>query len=602
MAQRLISLLCLLGLAVTGFGQAFGRFGYRNFSDYGGLRFDSEGFESKFPNATRIHFSQPSNVWKPILTSDTEQTVILEDRPSCPQKAKLSLVGTGISLYFQDGIDFKLRCNQAPFLTWQEGSVNPNVSTPDVKWLVLSFRDNQPPLVLGFPSQAISLITTGSAGAWSVHSEPHLKCWVRVGLLSGLEPKLALTAGRLGKLGNLAKGQSSLWTTMPPKLRKLSFAEDLYSVTATWTFDAPGAAVPSSAMLAPLGGYRLDVRSATTRLPGWNENGPIDILKGDSLTIRFPIKRVPTGRCLSIGSQLSSVLAKASPPNLNDIMRLGLSVLTGERSLSTLKAAQHTTSDFVSQAVYVLEPWTKQQLPYSSTGDQIDRVAAQAFLMQALTTSSRATSEANSLLTSVSWRQDWTTWRIWTNDDVVSERATALAALAGAICPETERRVLAGMLQAGLSARHGFHVWQRREGIISKLPELPETLYGIRKGLFGLEGPEEPDEKFVQMLLSPLRIFSDGPALLTQDGTQLVLRFPASKSLRGVVILATAYPIDVEPLTNVESVKSVAAIGFTELHYKTFKAGEAQLKVDLPRFGKSPPVSAPGPSELTTFH
>ena len=595
MALRLFSAVALTIAATAAFGQAFGRFGYEQAVRVPGFKIDRSGFVVTDPLSDKIQFSQPTKDWKPQSTSETEQLVQLSDHAGSPSQALFNLLGVGFSLYFPAGIDLRIGSLGAPYLTWKQGSVSSNVATPETQWLVLSFQDHQPAIVIGFPAQPTSLIVTGKAGAWSIKSADDFKGWVRFGLPQGLQAPLANTASSLGRLANNAALHVRLWTSMPPRLIKTSTASDLHSVTATWQFDGPGAVVPPAAQLAGLAGYHVTIDSKTVRLPGWTDAGPIDVVPGNALTIRFPVRRVPTGRCLALGSSSNEGLGTASPQDIPSVAQLALESLVAGRDTLTEKACEQTTSEYISQANYFSEPWTRQQLPFDRAGKGIDLAAAHAFLMQAVTSTSKATSESNSLLTSVCWRQDWLTWRVWTDDVNVAQRAGALAALAGALCPEPERRLAAAMFQAGLSGMRGLNIWKVREGLIKQAPKLIEPLYGVRKGLFGLAGVEAEGEAFAHSLLSPLRVFSDGPVVLVKEGPEYVLQTDTVDAKRTVLMLASAYPIQVSSKTNIASISVAAALGFTEIHFKPETIGLCEFKLKLPEFGLIPPDQAEPP-------
>jgi len=595
LARRFFSALILAILASAAFGQAFGRFGYEQSVSVPGFRVDKDGFTANDPQADKIRFAKPSKDWKPLATSSVEQTVQLSPLAGGPSRALFNLAGVGFSLYFDSGIDLKVGALSAPYLSWEQGSVANGVATPETRWLVLSFRDRQPSLVFGFPKGHASLIVTGKAGAWSIKTAEKFQGWVRIGLPQGIDSQLANSAGSLGKIAKVAAARASLWTSMPPRLLKTSVASDLGSVTATWQFDQPGAVVPPAAMLANLGGYLLKVQTPSARMAGWTEAGPTDVLIGNSLTVRFPVKRIPTGRCLAVGSQLSNPIGTASPQDIPSVAQLALESLVAERDTMTRKASEDTTAEFIGQAHYFLEPWTRQQLPFDRMGRGIDLAAAHAFLMQAATSTSRSTSESNSLLTSVCWRQDWASWKVWTDDVAISQRSGALAALAGAFCPEADRRLAAAMFQAGLSGARGLNVWRKRKGLIDQLPKLQEPLYGVRKEIFGLEGSEVDGEAFTRSLFSPLRVFSEGAVALVKDGANLVVQSEPIEAKQYVLMLASAYPIEVKPLLNVSYFKVDAALGFTEVHYIPDTAGTCKFKITLPSFGKTPPPAAQVP-------
>jgi len=596
LALRFTSVL-LLGLtAAVAFGQAFGRFGYNQSVEIPGLKVDKEGFVATDPLADKILYPVSSKVWKPTFTSEMEQVVSLSPVPGGPSKVGFNLAGLGFSLYFPEGIDLRIGSTGSPYLSWQQGSVGESIPTPKVSWLVLSFRDRQPAIVFGFVDDSSSLEISGKPGAWELKSPKAFKGWVRVGLPEGLEVHLANTAGALGRLAKDVGDHAGIWTSRAPKLLKTVIESDLHSVTATWHFDKPNAVVPAPAILAALGNYPLEVNSPTQRMPGWTEDGPIAILTGADLRIRFPVKRVPTGRSLGVGAQLSDPIGTVSPIDIASIAELAMDVLVADRDSLTTKTAEEASTEYVGEAAFSPEPWTEQQLPFDAYGHGIDLAAAHAFLMQATTSTKKATSESNSMLTSVCWRQDWETWRVWTSDNDLAQRSGAFAALAGALCPESERRLAAGMFQAGLSGFRGLNVWKRRQGLIAQEPKALEPLYGVRKGLFGLVGPIEEGELFALSLLSPIRIFSEQSISLVKQGPDYLIQWAVVSVRPSVITLATAYPIEASAHTNLTHLKVESALGFTELHFTPETAGICEIKVAIPSFAAWPGEAARVPA------
>ncbi len=575
-----------------GWAQAFGRFGYSQSVQVPGIKVDREGFVALDPLADKIRFLQPAKSWQPTATSQVEQVVALTPSAWGPSKLGFNLLGPGFTMYFPEGIDLKVGTIGSPYLSWQQGTVGDGIPTPEVRWLILSFRDKQPPFVIGFLDNPSSLIITGSPGSWNVKSPKGFKGWIKVGLPEGLNSQLANTASALGQLSQDVVDNESIWINRAPKLIKTEIEADLASVTATWRFDRSGAVVPPPALLANLGNYRLSIKSKTRRLPGWTEEGPTEVSVGEVLSIRFPIKRVPTGRSLALGSQLSDPIGTVSSFDIPSVANLALESLVAGRDVLTRKSAEEADTEFISQTAFFPEPWTQQQLPYNEAGVGMDLAAAHSFLSQATTATSKASSEANSMLTSVSWRQDWINWRAWTHDQAIAQRTGALAALAGALCPEPERRLTAAMFQAGLSGLRGLNVWKRRKGIINDEPKLIEPLYGVRKGIFGMEGPVEDGETFALSLLSSMRVFSEQSVGLVKQGPDYILQWAAVEAKASVITLATSYPIDATAHTNLRKFKAEGALGFTEFHYVPETAGICEIKIVIPDFAKPPiPVS-----------
>jgi len=600
LARRFISFWLLFGLATCSWGQAFGRFGYSQAVQFAGMTFDRTGFSANDPAAQKIKFGSSIRDWKGVTGSELEHVVSLTSGSGSPSKIGFNLLSLGASMYFPTGMDLQIGSVGAPYLSWEQGTVSDGIPTPKSPWLLLSFKDRQPPIIIGFLDNPASLQISGTPGNWHIRSAKDYKGWVRVGLPIGLESRLANTPGALGKLAVAAENVSRFFTERSPKLLHTKLEADLHSVTATWEFDHSGAVVPEPAVLANLGNYRLSIKTPIRKLPIWTEDGPVSVVTGNELIIRFPIKRIPSGRAVGVGIEPIDPIATVSPIDIPSVVELALDSLVSERDTLTRKSALEASNEFIGQANFSLEPWTQQQLPYDAYGHGLDLAAAHALLTQASTAASRSTSEANSMLTSVTWRLDWRSWRAWTSDVNIAQRTGALAAVAGALCPEPERRLAAAMFQAGLSGYRGLQVWRRRQELIETEPKVIEPLYGIRKGIFGLDGQPEPDEAFVTQLQSSIRIFSEQPVSLVKRGNEYILQWTAIDATPAVMTFATGYPIEVKPAVNLGHFKVESALGFTEIHFQPEVAGNCEAKIVIPSYGVPPPTTAktPGYSEV----
>lgn len=587
--------LAVLVLPTRAASETFGRFGYDAQPTVPGFTITREGFATNHPAADRLRFNHPMHRWKPAVVSATGQTVLLDDEPGSPSKFRQDLFGLGFSLYFNQGIELKLSSTTAPYLTWTDGSAANGVPTPNVKWLILSFRDAQPPLIFGFPDAPGSLQVTGQAGDWTVKSEPKFRGWVRIGLPVGLTPDAANSAASLGKLAQQAAKQEGTWTTMPPVLRRVAVESDEDSVTATWSFDHPGAVVPQAASLASLGGYPIRIMSNVARLNYPLDLGPTEICQSNELRVRFPIRRIPAGRGLAIGGELGAPNGTVSPIDVPSVVELALETLTSTRDDQTRHLGETTVAEYLSQAAYSKEPSTDQLLPYDAAGNGIDVAAAEALLMQSLASSAQTTSEGNSLLTSVLWRQDWSTWMPWIVDPGLRRRTAALAAIAGAICPEPERRLTAGMLQAGLSAERGLQIWRRRQSGAAEAP-LRETMFGLRQGIFRLQGnAPDPSASFVDSMVSPLRVYGNLPIRLDEQEKALTLEWMALEPKPGVLNFASSFDLVLTPVANLPRFVAHGQLGSTEVLYTPETTGLCDVKLTLPAWMRPLPKASPTP-------
>lgn len=598
--RRSISVAALVLLAAAAFAQPFGRFGYVEKIDVPEFDLDRTGFRVRHDRADRFGFEEPSKVWNPVETTDLAQVILFSGIGRSPLKARVDLFAAGFSLYFQNGIGFKLGSTSAPYLTWAEGSVGPGVPTPNLKWVLVSFRDAQPPVLIALMGPAAAFEITGKAGDWRLRTSGLYRGWTRITAPIGLRAQAANSAASLGELKKRVLSMLPFLTEPIPKLTRIDITDEPAAVTASWVFDRPYALIPTPAVLANLGGYPLKLESPTVRIDSSDPAGPLSVTTTPFLSIRFPVLRIPTGRSLALGAPKQPAIGTVSPIDTASVAELSLANLPACRDVLTREAAEETMSKYLSEAAYSVEPYTNQRLPYAADGSGLDVAAAQALLMQSTITTVKATSEPNSLLTSVMWRRDWRTWRIWSPDPAVSRRAGALAALAGALCPEPSRRLDAAMLEAGLAAEAGLAIWQKRNGFSApdKLPSAPWS--GLRKALFLYANPPPADEGFVRSLLSEIRVYGESAVSASPKNGGIALAWKAESSQPVSLMLASAYPIEISPSQNLASAAAEEALGFTVIRCVPEGAGPCELLVKTPEWASPLPPYVDAPRYVPT--
>lgn len=487
--------------------QSFGRFGYESGWHLPGFVVSSEGFSITQEAADRIRFKVPSALWKPVLTSDLEQTVLLSEAPGNPSKLRANLQSLGFAAYFPQGIELHLRTLGAPFLSWKEGSVSARIPTPDLNWVVVSFQDHQPPFLLAFPDESVSLTVEGQAGNWVIKSTKDYRGWVRVGLPMGAKPLAANTASSLGSLSLQTAKVVDRWMTPVPEYKDLQVTSDPAGVTATWTFSRAGVVVPPSFLLAAEKGYGVKILSRFHATALHSGDAPVALTDESDLRVWFPQRAFLRGRALGVGEPTFSFLASASPQDAPSLCELALESLYACRDAQTAKLAEETLGEFLSQASYTREPFSGQMLPYSGDGSGSDLAGAAALLMQAMQTAS-ASDEANALLMSLSVRRDWLTNRFWCLDGKRGAHVAGYAALAGAFSSDAKRRLEGALFYTGLIA-YG---------------DEPAFLKPLRDEIFGK--PKQPSG-VAKLLFSPVRVVGAPSVVLAHEKTDLVLRWPA---------------------------------------------------------------------------
>ncbi|HVL40042.1 MAG TPA: hypothetical protein VM328_11685, partial [Fimbriimonadaceae bacterium] len=477
--------MLLLGLVATGQSQPFGRFGYTERHLLPSFEVDATGFRARHSTASPFGFESAGKSWKPLLTSEFGQTVQLAGIGRGPLKLNSDLLSLGFGLYFQNGFGFVLATERPPFLSWAAGSVGPGVPTPESSWVLVSFESPQPPILLAFDGEPASVKVTGRPGQWLVRSEKMSALWVRVSAPFGVEPRATSTAAELGAAVRRVTEFEPFWTRRTPRHLRVAVEEEPTALTATWTFSGPGAALPQALLLATNAGYGLRIESEFSRIDAPTAEGPTALLDGKELRVRFPIRRVPTGRAVGVGPAPETI-STASWLDVPSVVELALANMISCREAALRQEGDRILSEYFAQTQYLEEPATRQKLPFAPNGAGMDVAAAHSLLMQALENSRRASSSGNSLLTSLAWRRDWSSWRLWGPEPVVGRRAAALASITAALCPEPERRLHGALFQAGLAAERAYHTWSGVKGaLIEPLAELRRALFAGGKDAFG---------------------------------------------------------------------------------------------------------------------
>lgn len=578
-------------LVQAAFGQAFGRFGYHQRAQLPGFVVDRSGFRTNHPSADTFRFPAECPEWTPLTLDETEINVTLGGTAGGPATLRASLLSPGFSLYFRESVSLRLNCNSAPFLTWDGGSVGVNTPTPDAKWILLSFRDNQPPVLFVGSAKTFGLQVTGRTGDWRVESTEPFQGWVNVIAPLGTQGHSANSAATLGGLVKDIKAHEAFWTQNAPKVTQLTLTEEAEFLTAVWEFDKPGAMAPSPLRLAPLGGYRIEVEPALVETEAWNEFGPICYVPGRQVRVRFPIRRIPAGRGIAIGES-EPLIGSASPIDPPTLFEYALSLLSPASSGERRDEGRRIFQTFLTETTFSVEPFSGQQLPYDARGRGMDLVAAHALLTQCLD-NTESSSEPNSLLTSLRWRRDWTTWRTWVDDPLVMRRSTALAAIAGALCPEPRRRLEAAMFQAGLCAERGLVRWRYHRDLGPRVVPIVETLPSLREAIFRMPTAEKPSLDFLRALASEVRIYSDQRVSAEAAGLDTILAFASQADARFEWAFATAYPVTARAIANIESLRAAETPGYMVLTGRTPLRGEAKVALRRPDWSAAlPPLVA----------
>lgn len=471
---------------------------------------------------------------------------------------------------------------------------NTPYATPAAPWVLLSFRDAQPPILFSFQSKPGSLRLSGKTGEWVLSSEGDIQAWVRICAPLGDRPFATNSVADLGNLAKACEPAIAIASQAAPNPSPVTATDEGPTVLAEWAYDRPGAVVPFPVFLSPVGGYGVITSSKVRRLDMNTSFGPVFVTDEPKLALRFTVRRIPTGRALCLGAAKGEAIGTASYLDVNSVVELALGNLIASQEKGPRDLASSTVAEFLTEGTYTMEPNTNQRLPYDGPGTGLDLTAAHAMLLQTTISTARATSEPNSLLTSLSWRRDWLTWGFEGVEPTRRRRSAALAAIAYALAPEPERRVEAGMFQASLSAERGLAIWKQRTRQGAAPGKLLETMADLREDLFGKDDYRRK-VGFGRAILSEIRAFGDIPLTISVRNKVKILSWNAPDSRQQTIILAAGYPIEIKAEKNVSEVQVSQGLGLTIMRVTPKAVGVCEASISTPDWADALPIWMPPP-------
>jgi hypothetical protein len=323
------------------------------------------------------------------------------------------------------------------------------------------------------------------------------------------------TAAQLGALVQKVSPNLDIWAQNEPVLKSVETQSDATSVTGIWHYDRPGAVIPEAALFAPLNKYRMAIQSPIRDLNAPSLQGPLVVSASADLVIRFPIQKLRPGRVMANGMP---ILHLDPPRDLSDIAslwRLALTNLVASCDRRTRDALPALISRYVGETTFLAEPFTRQQVPYDEKGIGMDKAAAFALVEQSQSVALNQMQQSNPLILSLMLRRDWNRWLIACPSDDTSRRASAITAFALTLGGDTNARLQAGMLEAGLAAEQGQNLWQWHRGYAEKKQFL-EPLEDCRQAMFQFD-ESALQSPFMKMLGGDLRVITDSPVFAVSD-------------------------------------------------------------------------------------
>ncbi len=507
-----------------------------------------------------------------------------------PSKIRVNLRSPGFSLYYPKGLKLRSSALQHPYLSWAEASVGPDVPTAKSPWMLVSFQDKQPPVLLVFEGGPVELATEGKAADWTISTRGAYSGWVRVCLPLGHHGRAGTSVSLLGEQMKEVLATIAVWTAPTPALVDFEVRSDATSITAVWTFDRPGAVVPPAALLARVGGYPVQILSGVRTTGGDLWDGPLTVTAEAKLAIKFPLARVPLGRSLTIGPVPSDLIATASPFDVPSLSELALTSLLSGRDHLVQGAMDTVTEMFMIQASLIVEPHTQRKLPFAPSGAGADLAAAHAMVEQCRTLNSGLVGRENPLFAHVAWRRDWYSWLVWAEDQKTSRRASALMAVAGALCTEPERRLEGAMMQAGLAAERALVIFRERRGFGDGRKDLIEPMFNVRSGLYLTN-----QNRFVESLMSEVRIVSGQSVAAESTAEGIIVRFNVDTAEPGLLAFEIGRPVTATTVSNLKSLVGKQALGRLTIDYVPSGPGECVVLLKSPGWSYPLPLLVPPP-------
>lgn len=570
--------------------EGFGRFGYTKTPAVPGFEFSQKGFKTHYSGSDEFSFSSPLKIWNPVATSPWRQVVLTDGGVGKPSKIRFDLWDCGFSMYFPAGIELKLRSTSSPFLSWKEASVKDGVPTPQVDWVSLSFQDRQPPIVFGFPEENAALQITGELGNWTIRSQKNFKGWVRVALPFGIEPYRSTTVGGLGLLSERCKKQEELWFAPIADVPEPTLEDDSDGILATWTMPRKRTVIPNIFYLSPLGGYPVRILSDVAPYDSPTDEGPMALTKSATLVVRFPVKRIPAGRGLSIGEPIPQSFDAVTWTNPIGIVDLALANTLSGRNRQISQKARDLLTQYYDFSAPEAEPNTKQSVFYKADGTGMLQAAVHSLLGQSVRTGEMTTIGEDPQLISIFWRLDPYSGSL----NVPKEegaRIAAIAAIAGSFSSVPQMRFKAAIFQSSLSGVRGLNAWRKRVGLAQSEPKLHEPLLSIRKGLFSLN-MQSPQSPVVTNWMSTLRCYGDAPAWLQRQDQSYEFCWSVTDKALASISLETAYDVRVTTRKNLLSLNCAQRAGFSEVRYEPESAGQCSANLFVPDWADPFPLTA----------
>ncbi len=467
----------------------------------------------KAPESDPLQFVFPLTGNKITEITPTTMTWQFQSAKLSPSKARVNAFADGIELYFEKGFALRFQTISPPYLSWAEGSVGESVPAAPSKFILVSHRSNQPPLLLTFPEGPQTLKVDGRPGQWSLRCASTTPFWVRFIAPNGLQPWPATQASDLGEQLKAFSPHLTRWTEPPVKLVSIQAENTPKGLKGTFKLSGPGAALPlrlAEAFRAKPRGMKAEAEV------GMDIRTKARWFKGDSYTILFPPLAPVVGRA---ATATVPALKRIEYKNAKDVVNLALKNMASTRSVAIREQAMNELNAF---ATLLPAGWN------SNTRVATERTMAAYVLLGQVVAPGRRAAWTQALSAAV----NPVTGNLQTRN--LDPTANDIAALALGLSDDARHQFLGALLDAlGSSSAEPKRA----------LSPFLEDLYGKKLGN--------------TLVRQPIRVATMQPLVFAKNGTAVSFEF--SPTVNGE-ILQVFFPSSLGPLQG-QVQREGAAIG-----------------------------------------
>jgi len=436
---------------------------------------------------------------------------------------------------------------------------------PASRWVMVSFRENSPPVLFSFRQGVSELRAVGSAGQWEIRFSPGYEGWIRVVLPFGQRPPVTSESliERLGRQASAVQGLIAFTSGPSPRSTSQRVLPNAAAMRLQLAYDVVGAVIPSAPLLASVR-TGAQVTTPYRLISDAFSEGPLAVASTQSQSVLLPHGPLPLGRALTVGPWSDKVAAderrllSSVPQSLRDsqpasVLELYQGLNRGYSLFSKVESYMPTDATQLSAFVRA----ASRQAWWINEGSMPDTSAL--------------------ALSAVLWKMDPLTWTLSSGLEHQADAARA------ALLSETaERRFEGLMLAYGLAAQRELAERAERFGFF-KTPTPP----ALPADLQVMMGLAPPGSDWTRLLAAPFWIQRGPQAWLRKGDKTWVMLFMASERSPYTMTFRSRTPVQFDPAANVAGFRSdrkgdVPGVWRWDLHVKPSTKGLVEIRLKTP--------------------